>query len=120
VRFRRPNFLLAKAVETDSRLRILPPQTGATGGIGFSTARLMYRAGCNLIVTGSNQEKMNRLLADLVDGEGKVWSYICDLTKPKEIAHMIEKSVTECSPVDILINNVSYSVSPRVRSSFPS
>jgi short-subunit dehydrogenase len=67
----------------------------------------MYRAGCNLIVTGSNQEKMDRLLADLVHGEGKVWSYICDLTKPKEIAHMIEKSVTECLPVDILINNVS-------------
>lgn len=67
----------------------------------------MHRAGCNLIVTGSNQEKMDRLLADLVGGEGKVWSYICDLTKPKEIAHMIERSVSECSPIDILINNVS-------------
>jgi short-subunit dehydrogenase len=80
----------------------------------------MYRAGCNLIVTGSNQAKMDRLLADLVHGEGKVWSYICDLTKPKEIAHMIERSVSECSPIDILINNVSRPMPNRFRPFPPS
>jgi NAD(P)-dependent dehydrogenase (short-subunit alcohol dehydrogenase family) len=48
---------------------------------------------------------------ELPPAEGRVFSYVCDLTDNEQIEATIERTVKECPPVDILINNVRSSVS---------
>lgn len=63
-----------------------------------------------MIITGSNRDRLDKArqtLADLPEGRGKVWVYRCDIRDRKEVEEMVRKTVDECPPIDILINNVS-------------
>ncbi|MEA5389232.1 SDR family oxidoreductase [Haloarculaceae archaeon H-GB11] len=51
--------------------------TGATGGIGRATARLMDRCGADVAITGRNAEKLSELDSEL---DGQVYAYRADLT----------------------------------------
>ncbi len=80
--------------------------TGGSGGIGFELARAFGKRGHNLIINGSNEE---RLLAakDKLENElkNKVETFVQDLSHPngaKELYKQIKEAGLE---VDILINN---------------
>lgn len=87
-------------------------QTGGSGDIGKATAILFKRADCNVIITGSNRDKLDKALNDMTHlgdgGSGKVWAFQCDIRDRKEVEEMVRKTVDECPPIDILINNVSW------------
>lgn len=50
---------------------------------------------------------MDRFVKQLPEGEGKVFTYAFDISKKQEVDAAIAKTVTECPPIDILVNNVS-------------
>jgi NAD(P)-dependent dehydrogenase (short-subunit alcohol dehydrogenase family) len=50
---------------------------------------------------------MDRFVKQLPEGEGKVFTYAFDISKKEEVDAAIAKTVTECPPIDILVNNVS-------------
>ncbi|GAA5867639.1 hypothetical protein JCM8547_001325 [Rhodosporidiobolus lusitaniae] len=85
--------------------------TGGSGGIGKALASVFRQSGCNLVLLGSNADKLEQAIEQLPPGEGKMFSYICDLRKRSEIEETILKTVEECPPVDILINNAGYALS---------
>ncbi len=70
---------------------------------------MFYRSGCNLIVTGTNQDKLDKFVASLpeVDGAGQVFAYTLDLRDRPATEAFVQRTVDECPPIDILINNVS-------------
>ncbi|GAA5839355.1 hypothetical protein JCM11251_003958 [Rhodosporidiobolus azoricus] len=84
--------------------------TGASGGIGRAIASVFRQSGCNLILLGTDAAKLKTTVAELPKGESDVWSYVCDLRKRKDVKETIEKTVKECKPVDILINNAGYAL----------
>ncbi|GAA5914362.1 hypothetical protein JCM6882_008171 [Rhodosporidiobolus microsporus] len=84
--------------------------TGASGGIGRALSTSFRLSGCNLILLGSNADKLKALVEELPAAEGKVWSYVCDLRVRREVEETIRKTVEECAPVDILINNAGYAL----------
>jgi hypothetical protein len=94
-----------------SMLTPLTPQTGGSGDIGKATAILFRRADCNVIITGSNRDKLDKALDEMNHGDGggsgKVWAFQCDIRDRKEVKEMVRKTADECPPIDILINNVS-------------
>ena len=63
--------------------------TGASSGIGRTTAIWCSRMGARLIVTGRNQERLDEVLAAL-DGSGHQ-SVAADLTQPEQMEHLLEQ-----------------------------
>lgn len=62
--------------------------TGASSGIGRTTAIWCSRMGARLIVTGRNQERLDEVLAAL-DGSGHQ-AIAADLTQPEQMEHLLE------------------------------
>ena len=74
--------------------------TGATGGLGRSIADDFYEKKFHLILTGTNESKLDALRSKF-DRNTKVIK--CNLTKASEINDLSEK--IKPSSIDILINN---------------
>jgi 3-oxoacyl-[acyl-carrier protein] reductase len=76
--------------------------TGATGGIGASIARTLHGAGANLVISGTRQAALDRLLEEL--GERAV-AIPCNLSDADDVNTLIKSAEEASGPVDILINN---------------
>ncbi len=60
--------------------------TGATGGIGWETAKIVAQMGAKLTVTGRDKEKLNKLKAELMNlmDPDRLYLYAADLTDAHE------------------------------------
>lgn len=80
--------------------------TGATSGIGKSTAEIFARHGYHLIITGRREERLKRLKADLEEKFGiKVRCLCFDIQQQAEVENAIEGLSEEEKKIDILVNN---------------
>ena len=76
--------------------------TGATSGIGKALADFYYKKNYNLVLTGSSQEKINKLKNKFK----KNTLLICaDLTKSNDIKKIVSESISKFKKIDILIAN---------------
>lgn len=83
--------------------------TGATGGLGHSFAKLLASNGHNLIITGTNETKLNTLYESL-KSEFKnidVIAKICDLSSLEDRQSFI-KEVLSIGNINFLINNAGF------------
>jgi len=76
--------------------------TGATGGIGSAIATALYHQGANLLLTGTKEEKLLSLVADLGERAHKV---VCDLADTNQVSDLINKANEILGSVDILVCN---------------
>ena len=79
--------------------------TGAAGGIGFSTAELFAKEGSNLILVDINPQKLIKVAQKLEAYNVKINWYELDVSKQNKVARFCTKVLSECGPVDVLINN---------------
>lgn len=78
--------------------------TGASSGIGRSTAIECSKMGAKIVLTGRNEERLKDTLSNL-EGEGH--SYIvADLSKPEDIDNLVNQSPM----LDGLVNNAGLNV----------
>jgi NAD(P)-dependent dehydrogenase (short-subunit alcohol dehydrogenase family) len=83
--------------------------TGATGGIGGETARLLARAGAEVIVSGRDAERGAAVVAAITAEGGKARFIAASLTDLVDVRRLAEKA----GDVDILINNAgAFPISP--------
>ena len=80
--------------------------TGATGGLGKEIAKEFAKNGCNLFLTGRNNEKLSSLKNELENdvSEIKIDFEDADLSDADEIQKLIEKVKGAFSNIDILVN----------------
>jgi len=80
--------------------------TGATGGLGKEIAKEFAKNGCNLFLTGRNNEKLNSLKSELENdvSEIKIDFEDADLSDDGEIQKLIEKVKGVFANIDILVN----------------
>ena len=76
--------------------------TGASGAIGGAIARKLSSLGANLIITGTNTDKLNKLKKEL---SSNTISLSADLSKDNEIDDLYKQSCKKFKSIDILINN---------------
>lgn len=76
--------------------------TGATGGIGESIARTLYKAGAAVAVSGRQVEKLDALARDL--GE-RAHVCPCDLADRAAVGRLIDDAIAKLGRLDILVNN---------------
>ena len=76
--------------------------TGSTSGIGLAIAQGFAQQGINIILNGfGNPEEIE----DIRKTSVKVTYSNADMTKPSEIASMIQSAEAEFGAIDILVNN---------------
>ncbi|MBK7309191.1 MAG: SDR family oxidoreductase [Chitinophagaceae bacterium] len=76
--------------------------TGATGGIGSETARLLKVSGANLFLTGRNAAKLQQVASDCnVTTEN---TFALDISNGAAVDELKEKYFQQLPTIDILIN----------------
>lgn len=78
---------------------------GASRGIGAATARIMAKAGANVILASRSEEQLNTLLSEISSlGEGNHQILVLDLEDTGSLAGRIQP-ILDQGPIHILVNN---------------
>ena len=86
--------------------------TGAAGGIGTAIAQAVTDESATVLLCDINLEGARRL-ADRLTGEGRsAAAYALDISRPPEIAAVIEEVVKRHQRIDVLVNNAA--ICPRI------
>jgi NAD(P)-dependent dehydrogenase (short-subunit alcohol dehydrogenase family) len=78
--------------------------TGGSQGIGLAIAHALADEGCNLIISGRNQSRLNRAAKELCR-KTQVTTLVCDVRDPASVKRMGSSVVREYKTLDILINS---------------
>ena len=76
--------------------------SGATGDLGLSIAEEFYKKNYNLILTGTNDNKLKSLESKFTENTRVIK---CNLAKHEDISNMFDIIPSEFEGIDILINN---------------
>lgn len=84
--------------------------TGASAGIGETTARRIGAAGGEVVLVARTRENLERVADDIRADGGTAHVYPCDLSDLDAIGHMADQVLADLGRVDILINNAGRSI----------
>lgn len=80
--------------------------TGATSGIGRSTAVEFAKHGYNLVITGRRQERLTELKESLTkEFSVKVIDLCFDIREEQQVEHALDTLPDEFKQIDVLVNN---------------
>ena len=81
--------------------------TGSTSGIGLAYAKALAAEGASLVINGfGDADAIEAIRAELAATSGATALYdAADMTKPDQIATLIDRAVAETGRIDIAINN---------------
>ncbi len=83
--------------------------TGVSRGLGISFARGLAKAGCDLVITARDIEKLGRSVRELEEFGHKVIPVAADVRKPEEVEAMAAVAARHFGKIDILVNNAGVS-----------
>ncbi|MEM7293935.1 MAG: SDR family oxidoreductase [Pseudomonadota bacterium] len=78
--------------------------TGATSGIGASTAKLLASQGAKVMLFGRNEERANQVMAEIVAGGGVADVCIGDVARSSAADSAVAKTVESFGRLDALVN----------------
>ena len=81
--------------------------TGSTSGIGQAMAKALAGQGCNVVINGlGDPHKIEDERCEIANAYGvEVKYHGADMTKPEEIADMVDFAKREFGRLDVLLNN---------------
>ncbi len=82
--------------------------TGATKGIGRSTAQTFAKAGWNLILLARDIQKLQDLKDELSNAGVQINVLACDLSKSEKVDHHINQCIKSCGCPTVVINNAGF------------
>ena len=77
--------------------------TGSTKGIGNGLARNFLKSGLKVTINGRSKDSVNSVVANL--NSKNIQGFAGDMTNPKEVEELCDKSVEGFGKIDIWINN---------------
>lgn len=80
--------------------------TGGSGGIGLSMAKEFIRCGAKVIIAGTNEEKLKKILSDM-HTESKLKYIVLDITDTQSLSEKVNKAAALFpeNRIDILVNS---------------
>ncbi|MEC8172569.1 MAG: SDR family NAD(P)-dependent oxidoreductase, partial [Pseudomonadota bacterium] len=79
--------------------------TGATSGIGRSTAQIFAREGANVVCGDIDAEGSERTANQTIQKGGKALGLACDVTKREQVDAMIQRAIEEFGSVEFQFNS---------------
>ena len=80
--------------------------TGSSQGIGNAIADSLAQEGCNVTISGRNQERLDQAVKNLMAKGIKAIGVNCDLSSDEGCKKFISETVEKFGGLDILVNNV--------------
>jgi thioester reductase-like protein len=84
--------------------------TGASSGIGRSTALKVAAAGGVPLLVARNVEKLEEVRAEIVASGGTAYVYAADISDVDSIERLLERVLADHRNVDMLVNNAGRSI----------
>jgi NADP-dependent 3-hydroxy acid dehydrogenase YdfG len=78
--------------------------TGASSGIGRSTALALAAAGARVALVARRAERLKELAAEVEAGGGQALARVADVTREAEATQAVEDTVSHFGGLDILVN----------------
>jgi NADP-dependent 3-hydroxy acid dehydrogenase YdfG len=79
--------------------------TGASSGIGESTAKLLAEQGAKVVLGARRSSRINEVVREISAAGGKAVGFTTDVTKRAEVEALIQGAVDGFGRIDVLLNN---------------
>ena len=79
--------------------------TGASSGIGESTAKLLARHGAKVVLGARRRDRLDAAVKEISAAGGKAISFAVDVTKRTEVEALIKATVEGFGRVDVIVND---------------
>jgi NADP-dependent 3-hydroxy acid dehydrogenase YdfG len=79
--------------------------TGASSGIGESTAKLLAERGAKVVLGARRSKRIDAVVQEISASGGKAIGFATDVTKRAEVEALIQGAVDGFGRVDVLLNN---------------
>ncbi|MEV5647372.1 SDR family NAD(P)-dependent oxidoreductase [Nocardia sp. NPDC052254] len=84
--------------------------TGASSGIGESTARLLTSHGARVIAVARDHDRLERVCDEITAAGGAAAPIPCDMTSPEQITQLAAEVLDRFGVPDVVINNAGRSI----------
>ncbi len=88
--------------------------TGATSGIGLTTARMAAEKGANLVLMARNEEALRKLAEEIKSNGRKAIYAVADVADENALRQAAQKAIEEFGGFDTWVNNAGGSVYGRI------
>jgi NADP-dependent 3-hydroxy acid dehydrogenase YdfG len=79
--------------------------TGASSGIGESTAKLLAREGAKVVLGARRKDRIDALVREISASGGKAVGFPVDVTKRTEVEAFVKGAIETFGRVDVIVNN---------------
>lgn len=79
--------------------------TGASSGIGESTAKLLARRGAKVVLGARRKDRLDAAVKEISAAGGKAVSFAVDVTKRAQVEALISGAVDSFGRVDVIVND---------------
>jgi len=79
--------------------------TGASSGIGESTAKLLARHGAKVVLGARRKDRIDAVVKEISAAGGEAIGFAVDVTKRAEVEALIRATVDSFDRVDVIVNN---------------
>lgn len=85
--------------------------TGATGGIGYETAKVLAAMGADITITGRKEEVLNQLKEEIQSEQpyAKVELVVADLAEADDRDKLVQTAQEKLGPITLLVNSAGIS-----------
>src|SRR4051812_31308200 len=84
--------------------------TGASSGIGLTTAYLAAKRGATVMALARNEDALRTLVDEIRVGGGKASYAVCDVGNEAEVQRALDTAVQEFGQIDTWVNNAGISI----------
>jgi NADP-dependent 3-hydroxy acid dehydrogenase YdfG len=79
--------------------------TGASSGIGESTARLLAGSGAKVVLGARRTDRIDALVKDITAKGGAALGFQADVTKRSEVETLVQGAIHEHGRIDVIVND---------------
>jgi NADP-dependent 3-hydroxy acid dehydrogenase YdfG len=79
--------------------------TGASSGIGESTAKLLARQGAKVVLGARRTDRINAIVHEISSEGGEAIGFAVDVTKRAEVEALVQRAIDGFGRLDVIVNN---------------
>jgi NAD(P)-dependent dehydrogenase (short-subunit alcohol dehydrogenase family) len=88
--------------------------TGASSGIGLTTAERAARAGACVVLAARNEHDLGGAVADIRHRGGRAVSVVADVSDAEQVQHIAEEAIRAFGRIDTWVNNAAVAMYGRL------